>query len=420
MNTMDSCALRIAIWLGFSLILAQQGMAQGLSTRTAQEIAAQPAKEALQIPKGTLMQVELAQRTDWKHLAPKSVVEGQLMLPVFAGSDIAVPRGTKVELTIESAKKVENGAGKWRKAGSAIVLAFNPLEKGRPSEYVIRLSTAEFQSPQGNVVVRATALRAGYAGMIQPKIGSGGEARSLQPNGEDASGSAKKRQTVVLQLDEGLFWAPSSVPGLENGEASGSRKARAFLLTQLSASTSKKDDVFQARLAEPVRLGDKSFEAGSLLEGRVSQSTHPRMLSRAGSLYLRIDRITSPREGTLTVDGTLGGVEAEAGAKYALDEEGGLRGLKPGVKNALVDLSIAYAIGKVADDVAETPIRAVGAAMSDAAVANAARYFGLGASGVFLVTRHGRDVYLPQYSAIEIDFGRYGEEASTSVAPERH
>jgi hypothetical protein len=82
-------------------------------------------------------------------------------------------------------------------------------------------------------------------------------------------------------------------------------------------------------------------------------------------------------------------------------------------------LGIAYAVGKVTDDVAETPIRAVGAAMSDAAVANAARYFGLGASAVFLVTRHGRDVYLPRYSEIEIDFGRLGEPASTSAHLQR-
>ena len=90
----------------------------------------------------------------------------------------------------------------------------------------------------------------------------------------------------------------------------------------------------------------------------------------------------------------------------ALDEEGTLRGLKPGLKNALVDLGYAYAIGKVADDVAETPIRAVGATMSDAAVANAARYFGLSASAIFLVTRHGRDVQLQKYAEIEIEFGR--------------
>ena len=103
-------------------------------------------------------------------------------------------------------------------------------------------------------------------------------------------------------------------------------------------------------------------------------------------------------------------MEAEAGAKYAVDEEGGLRGLRPGVANALVDLGIAYAVGKLSDDLAETPIRAIGTALSDAAVANAARYFGLGASAAFLITRHGRDVYLPRYSEMEIDFGRLTEQ----------
>jgi hypothetical protein len=36
-----------------------------------------------QIQQGTLLQVELTRRTDWKHLARNSVVEGRLMLPVF-------------------------------------------------------------------------------------------------------------------------------------------------------------------------------------------------------------------------------------------------------------------------------------------------------------------------------------------------
>lgn len=415
MNATGSYALGIAVWLGFSLILAQPGVSQDFGAKPATEAA----RQAALIQKGTLMQVGLAKHVHWKHLAPNSVLEGRLILPVFAGNEIAIPEGTKVELTIESVKKVGSDSGKWREAGSAIVRAFNPLEKGRPAEYVIGLSKTELEMPQGNVVVVATALRAGYAAMIKPKIGRGSEVRGLHTTSENPSGSMKGRQTVMLQLDEGVLWPTSSVPRLEAADGAGTRKARAFLLTPLSASRSKKDDVFQARLAEPVQLGDKLFEAGSLLEGRVSQSTRPRILSRAGSLNLRIDRITPSQGLSITASGTLGGIEASTIAKYVLDEEGRLRGLKPGVKNALVDLTIAYAIGKVADDLAETPIRAVGAAMSDAAVANAARYFGLGASAMFLVTRHGRDVYLPRYSAVEIDFGRYSEAASATTDLQR-
>lgn len=141
-------------------------------------------------------------------------------------------------------------------------------------------------------------------------------------------------------------------------------------------------------------------------------STPPRTLRRAGTLSLRIDRLVS-REQTFAVDGVLNAAESEPHAPPALDEEGMLRGRKPGLKAALVDLGIAYAVGKAADDIAETPLRGVGAAMSDAAVANAARYFGLGAPAVFLVTRHGRDGRLPKSAEIEINFGRVNQAASS-------
>jgi hypothetical protein len=281
---------------------------------------------------------------------------------------------------------------------------------------VIHLSKVELEGAQGPVAVGATALRAGRGALIEARTGTGnrGTNNGVQTSQEKTRGAAKGHQTVLLQLNERLQWPVSEMQRAQSADGVGNRKVHAFLLTGLSASHNKKGDVFQARLAEPVSFGEQQFEAGSLLEGRVSRSTPSRMLSRAGSLYLRIDRITSSAGTNVAVAGTLAGVEADRGAKYVLDEEGGLRGLKPGVTNALVDLSIAYALGKVTDDIAETPIRAVGAAMSNAAVANAARYFGLGGSAVFLVTRHGRDVRLPQYSEIEIDFGRAGEAKSPS------
>ena len=412
MKSITSYVRRVSAWLGISLLLSTPGVSQDHAT--VQESVSQLG--AVRIQQGTLLQVELAQRTNWKHVARNSVLEGRLILPVFAGSEIAIPEGTKVSLEIESVKKVGSNSGVWKRAGTAVVRAFNPLEGGRPAEYAIRLSKTEIETPQGSLVVAATALRAGYAAMIEPKIGKGGEVDTLQSSNANASNSKKGRQSMILRLDEGTLLPTPMVHTPRASDEASTRKVHAFLLTQLSASHSRKDDAFQARLAEPVRIADKLFEEGSLVDGRVSQSARPRMLSRAGSLHLHIDRITSPRGTSIAVAGTLGGVEAGPGTKYALDDEGGLHGLEPGITNAVVDLSIAYALGKVTDDIAETPIRAIGAAMSDAAVANAARYFGLGASAVFLVTRHGRDVYLPRYSEIEIDLGRLGEQASSSAS----
>jgi hypothetical protein len=409
---------RISLWLGASLVFVQLGASQDRVPATETTVFAD-STETVSIERGTFLQVELAQRVNWMRLARNSRVEGQLMVAVFSGQEIVIPAGTKIDLTIDSVKKARNNAGRWKKAGNVVVRAFNPLEQSQPAEYVIHLSKTEIEGPQGGLAVVATALRAGRAAMIEPRMRRSRDIRSMQTPPDKSAGAAKSHQTLLLQLDEELQWPAPAVRQVKSSDAAEKRKARAFLLTPLSASHSQKGDPFLARLAEPVSLRGQFFEAGSLLEGKISRSTPPRMLSRAGALYLRIERITSAAGTSLATSGTLAGVEADSGAKYVLDEEGGLRGLKPGLTNALVDVSIAYALGKMTDDIAETPIRAIGAAMSDAAVANAARYFGLGASAVFLVTRHGRDVRLARYSEIEIDFGRIGEETSGSAVLQR-
>ncbi len=184
------------------------------------------------------------------------------------------------------------------------------------------------------------------------------------------------------------------------------------MLTALRASLNYEGDSFRAQLAEPVRAAGRVFSPGSLVEGTVVRSVAPRMLSRAGSLYLRVERIAPPDGEALRVGGSLSAAEADRQARFALDQEGRLRGRKPGRLNGLVDLGYAYFLGKVSDDISEAPLHAIGASMSDAAVANAARWVGLGASLTFLLTRHGQDVYLPQYALIEIDLGRVRETAA--------
>jgi len=87
-----------------------------------------------------------------------------------------------------------------------------------------------------------------------------------------------------------------------------------------------------------------------------------------------------------------------------------LHGRKPGRLNGLVDLGYAYFLGSVSDDTSEAPLHAIGTSMSDAAVANAAQWVGLGASLTFLLTRTRR--YLPQHASMEIDLGRVRETAA--------
>jgi hypothetical protein len=156
---------------------------------------------------------------------------------------------------------------------------------------------------------------------------------------------------------------------------------------------------------EPTRIEGRMVPAGTIVEGKVARSRPPRMLSRAGKMNLKLERMLVEGTESLYVDGSLSGVESNRRAPFVLDDEGTLRGKKPGIWNGLMDLGYAYVVGKIADDVSEAPIRAIGGVMSDAAVANAARYVGITTGIVFLVTRHGRDVYMPKYAVVEIDFG---------------
>lgn len=365
------------------------------------------AVSSLHVESESLLRVEFSGRTGWGHVKKGAVLEGRLLLPLYAGQRVAAPTDSRVRVTVNSVEKVREALGFWRKTGRAIVRAFNPLETSRPSEYHVELSAAELRLPTGEVLpIEARVLRAGNGVMVEPKT------KLLQPSDKAREKSKASGMLLMAVREEGTFSVPGEqnpVPTIGPGEQ---RVARAYLLTALRSSLNHEGDKFRAQLAEPVRVAGRAFAPGSVVEGTVVRAVAPRMLSRAGSLYLRVDRIVPTGGEILCVRGSLSAAEADAQVRFALDEEGTLHGRKPGTLNGLVDMGYAYALGKISDDVSETPLRAISAAMSDAAVANAARYVGLGTSLAFLVTRRGRDVYLPKYALIEINFGRVGETAT--------
>jgi hypothetical protein len=392
-----------------------------LLTVIARPVAAQnrndlsiPRADVVRVESGAWLQASVPGNKPWNRVSRGSILESRFALPVYSGEEVAIPAGTKLRLKIDMVAKVNDRGGIWKKLGRGILRAFNPLNSRPASEYTVDLSGAEAILPDGSLLpLKTHVLRAANGIMVLPETRRRGKEDQSQVFEAAAQRRAKPEQTILLRLDEGIVWPVAETSKVREGERRKTvpaKRARAFLLTALSASQNHEGDLFQAQLAEPVRLGDQVFEAGSLLEGSVFRSRAPRVLSRAGSLRLRVDHVTSPRGQILAVTGTLASAQANAQTRFVLDEEGGLRGLKPGVKNALVDLGISYALGKVADDISETPIRAIGAGMSDATVASVARYLGLGTSALFLVTRRGRDVRLPKYGEIEIDFGRSGKE----------
>ncbi len=207
----------------------------------------------------------------------------------------------------------------------------------------------------------------------------------------------------------------ASIPERQNGHISSEtelgRTGHAYLMTSLSAAKNHQGDIFQARLSEPFPFGNSFYPAGTLVEGHVTRRVPPRWLSRPGVLALKVDRIIPAEGDPLRVAGSLEGADADASSRFVMDEEGTMRGRKPGIGKALVDIGFGYTFGKIADDISEAPMRAIAAGMGNASVATAARYVGFGTASAFLITRHGRDVKLAKYSEIEIYFARDPESA---------
>jgi len=395
--------------VGILAILPCRLDAQKHAVEETRAVATAPGVSVLPVESDSLARVDFPGHKSWGHVEKGAVLEGRLTLPLYSGENIVAPAGSAIRVTVNSAEKIRESLGFWRKTGHVIVRAFNPLETSRPTEYRVESSDADMLPPTGEALpLNARVLRASSGVMIQPKTKS-------SPSPSAAREKNKTSGTLLLAVRQDALSSIAAEPNAASLSAAGNQRvARAFLLTAMRASVNHEGDKFTAQLAEPMLVAGRVLAPGSVVEGTVARSVAPRMLSRAGKLSLRVERVV-PNDGEpLRVSGSLSSAEADTQARFALDDEGTLHGRKPGIVNGLVDLGYAYALGKVSDDIAETPIRAIGASMSDAAVANAARYVGLGTAAAFLITRHGRDVYLPKYALIEIDFGRLRETVAAN------
>jgi hypothetical protein len=175
------------------------------------------------------------------------------------------------------------------------------------------------------------------------------------------------------------------------------------LLGPLSAGKSHQGDVFQARVIEPVRQGDEIVvPEGTVLTGEVSKSKAPRMLSRAGSPYLEFTGLNLAGAQPAPLSASVAGAELDRNSHTYVDAEGGLKGAHPGKAWMAINLGMTFGLGKVADDTLQLLIEAAVSSATDASTAGAGRIAAACVGGVFLITRHGRDVVLPKYTQMDI------------------
>jgi len=180
-----------------------------------------------------------------------------------------------------------------------------------------------------------------------------------------------------------------------------------LLLGNVSASKSKAGDLVQARLIEPVLVNSRVvLSAGSLFQGRVVKRTPPRWGSRAGSLYLTFTGVTLPGGNLIPLAASLAGAELDRDSHTRIDSEGQLRGERPGKAWMAINIGVTAGLSKEADDATQLIVEALISSATDASTAGTARIVSSCISGIYMVSRHGRDVVLPRFTEMDISLDR--------------
>jgi hypothetical protein len=398
------------IWRAISLRLLGYVLL-ACSILGAQSVPAQvplPSSLDLTLPNTVYVRVQLDKAVQVAKLRPGDVVSGQLAQGVYAGDREMLPAKSGIRLTVDSLgrrRRVPNDHWPW------VIQAFTPRHESYP-----RFQSAVIIPPDAAPVsLHVSLISISREREVQARE-NGSPSRTRANNNSPAvlaTAAARKSSGAVITLEAENPAARLERPVDKADKDSAERtlaagtKAKVVLLDGVSASRSRPGDSFQARLVEPVWLNSKVvLPEGTILEGKVVSRTPPRMLSRAGSLMLTFTDLTLPGEKSVPVAASLTSAELDARSHTKIDAEGRLRGDRPGAAWMAINLGVTAGIAKEADDTIQLIIEAVVDSATDASTAGTGRIVAMCASGLFLLTRHGRDVDLPRFTEVNVVFDR--------------
>jgi hypothetical protein len=370
----------------------------------------------LALQSSVYVKVQLQNTVKISALKPGDVIVGTLAEDVYSGDRELFPAGSRARLTVDKLgrrRRIPNDHWPW------VVKAFTPRHENYPT-----FQSAIVTLPNGQEVPLRVSLifinretevraRAKAKAVNRPAESSVQPAPLPAPESKDAvaSVSANKRLGAIVTLEAAIpteklqVSTDAASPGpvtLASGTG-----AKIVLLGGVSASKSRPGDSFQARLVEPVRLGSTVvLPEGTLLGGKVVSSTPPRMLSRAGSLLLVFTDLTLPGRTGIPVAASVTAAELDQRSHTKIDPEGKLHGDRPGKAWMAINIGVTAGIAKEADDTIQLIIEAIVSSATDASTAGVGRIVATCASGLFLLTRHGRDVVLPRFTEMNIVFDR--------------
>ena len=307
---------------------------------------------------------------------------GRLARPIFSGACQAIPQDARVRAVVERVEGRGIGAVTY---GVLKRLVGASNKRGR-----VTLGSITVDVPGGGTAaVHARLLRMETV-------------RQLAAS--DRRLPAERSRLLLLEVMEPLEvpHITDAVAPVSNGSIPAGTSVRVDLITSLHTGKNRIGDVFQARVVEPVLVGNHlAIPEGAVFEGIVSQAKRAGRPYRSGRMRLSFQTFRLPGGQPIEI-----AVSATGGAlahSITMDAEGGLHGGPLDRKQALINIGVAYATGKFLDDMIEESAKAaLGAAVAGSA-ATVARYVGLSAGTVMFLMHRGRDVSLDRTDRTAID-----------------
>ncbi len=358
---------------------------------------------------GLYLKVSLSAPVKISKLKLGDRVSGTVTRDVFAGDHLVFKAGDPVHLTVdhlEKRKRTPNDHWPW------VVQAFTPRHENYPVFKTAQVTESGNDQSLNVSLISINRMREVQARAKKSKSKAVGNEQGAV---EASKANVKKAATPTLILEANLPDTASHTTGEESnyGEAAQSTTlaagthCRILLLGGVSASKSKAGDLVEARLLEPVTLDSKVIlPAGTLFEGKILKKTPPRWLSRAGSLYMAFESLTLPGGNRIPIAASLAGAELDAASHTRMDAEGRLHGERPGAAWMAINIGVSAGIAKEVDDGVQLIIEAIVSTATDASTAGTSRIIASAASGLYMVTRRGRDVVLPKFTEMQISLDR--------------
>jgi len=436
---------------------------------------APPQTVALSVPKGTPLQVALDQEIRVRKVGQP--IHARIVEPVYAFDQIVIPVGAEVTGQITKIGAISGG----KRTMSALDANFTPTRKVEVSFNELVLADGKHLAVQTNVtpgsgqVIQFVAAAENKDKKKGAQDAAADKTRQAKAQARQEWDSAMKqlktpgrvhraeryfeaqlpvhRQYIpagtmyFAELDEPLdFGSEILTPQMAStlgGPLPAGSVVHARLITPLTSATSKRGEVVEAVLTQPLLNTEKQLilPQGSRLKGTVRQVQPARRMKKNGQLRINFQELIPPDGVEQKVEATLEGVQSGKDANVKLDSEGGAEATTPKTRYLATGVSLALAAASMRTDAdvdhgvatngggagarvagGANAFKLVGMALGLAVRSRALGYtmggYGAGMSVYSHFIARGQEVVFPKNTAMEIGVGTRKDGASQPASPE--